>query len=116
MAAPIGRHVTINPYDMRDSHGWPDPQPGDWLVTWSERTKAWGTAYRIIAARKVNSTVSPRRFALRCEVAGPATQAGIGPASSNTRTRCHPSVARYSKLRKAVRTAPHARARQRYSP
>lgn len=70
MPAPIGTHVTINPYDLLHAPDWPDPQPGDWLVTWSERTERFGTVYRIVGARKVRSALSPRRFALRCEVAG----------------------------------------------
>lgn len=77
MPAPIGTTVTIAPYDLVHHHDWPDPEPGDWLVTWSERTERYGTAYRIVTARKVRSTVSPRRFELRCEVVGPADEASI---------------------------------------
>jgi hypothetical protein len=70
MPAPVGATVTISPCDLIHAPDWPDPEPGDWLVTWSERTERFGTAYRIVGARRVRSTVSPRRFALRCEVVG----------------------------------------------
>lgn len=79
MPAPIGAIVTISPYDLshRTFDDWPDPEPGDWLVTYSERTEQWGTAYRIVTARRVRSTVSPRRYALRCEVVGQADAVAI---------------------------------------
>jgi len=55
----------------------PDPEPGGWLVTYSERTQRWGTAYRILSVRQIKSEAHPRRFSLRCEVAGPYEQAVI---------------------------------------
>lgn len=77
MAAPVGAHVTIAPYDMTHHPDSPDPEPGDWIATYSERTERWGTAYRIVSARQIKSTAHPRRFSLRCEVAGPFDTAGI---------------------------------------
>lgn len=77
MPAPVGATVSISPYDLGHRHDWPDPEPGDWLVTWSAQTEQWGTAYRIVSARQVRSTTYPRRFSLRCEVVGPAVAADI---------------------------------------
>lgn len=77
MPAPIGATVTIGPYDLVHNPDWPDPEPGDWIATYSERTERWGTAYRIVVARRVRSETHPRRFSLRCEVVGPVESAGI---------------------------------------
>lgn len=76
MAARIGTTVTIQPYDI-NNHDRPNPQPGDWIATYSERTERWGTACRIVAARQIRSEIHPRRFSLRCEVVGPVDSAGI---------------------------------------
>lgn len=77
MPAPVGAVVTIEPYDLVHNPDWPDPTVGDWLVTYSERTQQWGTAHQIVSARQIRSTVSPRRFALRAHVVGPAVDANI---------------------------------------
>src|SRR5690242_14817320 len=79
MAAPVGAVVTIAPYDLVHSPELPDPAEGDWLVTWSERTEAWGTAYLIVSARQIRSAASPRRFSLRCRKLGPAAETLVGP-------------------------------------
>jgi hypothetical protein len=77
--APIGATVTLT-YDLVHSPDWPDPDEGDWLVSYSERTETWGTAYLIIGARRVRSEINPRRFSLRCTKIGAAAGAGIGEA------------------------------------
>jgi hypothetical protein len=74
MVAPVGATVTIAPHDLSD--GWPAPDDGDFVVSWSEQN-GWGTAYLIIGAHQVKSTVHPRRWSLRCRKVGPALAAGI---------------------------------------
>jgi len=77
MAAPVGAVVTLT-YDLVHNPEWPDPDDGDWLVSYSERTEQWTTAYLIVGARQVKSDINPRRFSLRCRKVGPALEAGIG--------------------------------------
>ena len=74
--APVGATVTLT-YDLVHNLDWPDPDEGDWLVSYSERTETWNTAYFILSARQVRSAVHPRRFALRCLKLGPAGKAEI---------------------------------------
>jgi hypothetical protein len=69
MAAPVGSCVTIAPYDLTD--GGPGPQDGDYLVSYSELTDRFGTAYLVVGTRQVRSDVHPNRYALRCQVLGP---------------------------------------------
>jgi hypothetical protein len=68
--SPIGATVTLT-YDLAHHPDWPDPDDGDWLVSYSERTETWGTAYIIKSARRVTSEINPRRFSLRCLKLGP---------------------------------------------
>lgn len=75
-AAPIGAAVTLT-YDLANNSDWPDPDAGDWLVSYSERTDTYRTAYHILRARQVRSEVNSRRFALRCVKAGPADASTI---------------------------------------
>lgn len=75
---PIGSIVTLT-YDLVNNPDWPAPSEGDWLISWSEHTETWGTAYLIKHARQVRSESHPRRFALRCLKIGPKAEAGIAP-------------------------------------
>jgi hypothetical protein len=77
MPVPLGAMVVLT-YDLVHNPDWPDPGDGDWLVSYSERTEQWGTAYLITASRKVRSEINPRRFRLRCLKVGPMAEAGIG--------------------------------------
>lgn len=76
MVAPAGASVTLT-YDLEQSPDWPDPDEGDWLISYSERTDTWNTAYLIIAVRQVRSEHHPRRFSLRCRKVGPAKSSSI---------------------------------------
>lgn len=77
--APVGAIVTLT-YDLVRNPDWPDPVEGDWLVSYSERTDTYRTAYLIQSVRKVKSEANPRRFSLRCLKAGPADSTTIdGP-------------------------------------
>jgi hypothetical protein len=69
MAAPVGSCVTIAPYDLSGTDS--GPADGDYVVTYSERTERFGTAYLVTDARQVRSTVHPNRWSLRCQVLGP---------------------------------------------
>lgn len=77
MAAPIGATVTLT-YDLVHNPDWPDPEDGDWLVSYNERTETYTTAYLIVGSRRVRSEVNPRRFSLRCLKLGPATATTFG--------------------------------------
>lgn len=67
MPAPVGATVTIAPYDFGRDDG---PQPGDIIVSYSERMETWGTAYRIVSTRLMARSSHPGRYSLRCEVMG----------------------------------------------
>lgn len=81
MPAQVGATVSISPYDYGKEDG---PEPGDVLVTYSERTQAYGTVYRVVSSRLMRSA-KPGRYSLRCEVLGRYddvwTAEAIGPTA-----------------------------------
>lgn len=95
MRAQVGATVILT-YDLVNNPDWPDPQEDDWLVSWSERTEQWGTAYLIKTVRQVKSEINPRRFKLTCTVMGPALEVGI---DENRGDKVYPIVW-YSRSRK----------------
>lgn len=66
MSAQPGGTVTLT-YDYHaEQFGTAPPGEDDYLVSWSERTETWGSAYLIRAVRQVRSEVHPHRYSLRC--------------------------------------------------
>lgn len=64
--APVGAVVGLSPYDWNDDG--PGPDEGDYILT------TGGTAYRILEAHRVRSTVHPNRYRLRALKLGGADE------------------------------------------
>jgi hypothetical protein len=75
----VGRVVSIQPYDCGERDG---PEHGDIVVSYSEKTEAYGTVYRVVSSRLMRSTTQGR-YSLRCEVLGKYEQVqdGVAPGA-----------------------------------
>ena len=74
MSAPPGATVALT-YDYHaELHCTAPPGEDDYLVSWSERTERWGSAYLIRAVRKVRSELHPHRYSLCCLKLGAVTE------------------------------------------